>query len=134
MFVTSPWQILDKHTTVNMLCSKCTCHLISYLRLQDLWCDISVRYLFSQSKSTKQNVWSQIIKWVSHCCSMLNEQTHSLPHFTITLGLCLNFFHLHVQKPNLEEKKLFIQTNSFIIFTCLNPVLLVSVLQASGLV
>jgi len=40
-------------------------------------------------------------------------------------SLCLNFFHPLARKPNLENKYLFIQTNSFIIFTCLNPVLLV---------
>ena len=41
------------------------------------------------------------------------------------LSLCLLFFHLLARKPNLEEKTnfLFIKTNSFIIFTCLNPVL-----------
>jgi hypothetical protein len=38
---------------------------------------------------------------------------------------CLKFFHLLAQKPNLEKKNLFVQTNSFIIFTCPNPVLLV---------
>ena len=40
-------------------------------------------------------------------------------------SLCLNFFHLHVlaRKPNYFFF-LFIQTNSFIIFTCPNPVLL----------
>ena len=40
------------------------------------------------------------------------------------LRLCLNFFHLLARKSNLE-KFLFIQTNSFIIFTCPNSVLLV---------
>ena len=43
----------------------------------------------------------------------------------LIFSLCLNFFHLLALKPNLEEKKTFIQTNSFIIFTCPNPVLLV---------
>jgi len=38
-------------------------------------------------------------------------------------SLCLNFFHLLARKPNLE--KCSIQTNSFIFFTCPNPVLLV---------
>ena len=41
-----------------------------------------------------------------------------------TGSLCLNFFHLLARNPNLEKKNLFIQTNSLIIFTCLNPVLL----------
>jgi hypothetical protein len=35
------------------------------------------------------------------------------------------FVHLLPRKPNLERKKKFIQTNSFRIFTCPNPVLLV---------
>jgi hypothetical protein len=39
-------------------------------------------------------------------------------------SLCLNFFYLLARKPNLENF-LFIQANSFIIFTCPNPVLLV---------
>ena len=39
-------------------------------------------------------------------------------------SLCINFFHLLARKPNLEKKKLFIQSNSFVIFTCPNPVLL----------
>ena len=40
-------------------------------------------------------------------------------------SLCLNFFRLVLaREPNLE-KIIFIQTNSFIIFTCPNPVLLV---------
>ena len=45
----------------------------------------------------------------------------------INSSLYLHFFHLHVlaQKPNFGKKILFIQTNSFIIFTCQNPVLLV---------
>ena len=40
-------------------------------------------------------------------------------------GLCLNFFRLLARKQNLEKQFLFIQTNSFIVFTCPNPVLLV---------
>ena len=40
-------------------------------------------------------------------------------------NLCLNLFHLLARKPNLEKKIIFIHTNSFIIFTCPNPVLLV---------
>jgi hypothetical protein len=35
-------------------------------------------------------------------------------------SLCLNFFHLLAQKPNLGKFP-FIQTNSFKIFTCPNP-------------
>ena len=41
-----------------------------------------------------------------------------------THSLCLNVFHLLARKPNVG-KILYIQTNSFIIFTCLNPVWLV---------
>ena len=44
--------------------------------------------------------------------------------FTFYCSFCLNFFHLLAQKPNLE-KIIFIQTNSFMIFTCPNPVFLV---------
>ena len=43
---------------------------------------------------------------------------------TLFCSLCLTFFHLRAQKLNLKKKK-FIQTNSFIIFACPNPVLLV---------
>jgi hypothetical protein len=39
--------------------------------------------------------------------------------------ICLNVFHLLARKPNLEKKMIFIHTKYFIIFTCLNPVLLV---------
>ena len=53
----------------------------------------------------------------------------------IFFSLCLNFFHLLVRKPKAKFRKcfLFIQKNSFIIFTCLNPVLLVPAFAASGL-
>ena len=44
--------------------------------------------------------------------------------FTFYCSFCLNFFHLLAQKPNLEKKNLF-KTNSFMIFTCPNPVFLV---------
>jgi hypothetical protein len=33
----------------------------------------------------------------------------------LIFSLCLNFFHLLALKPNLEEKKTFIQTNSFVV-------------------
>ena len=46
----------------------------------------------------------------------------------MTHSICLNFFHLLARKPNFV-----IQANSFIIFTCLNLVLLVQWLQANGL-
>ena len=48
---TSPWQILNKHTIVYMLCSIWTSYHISHLRLS-LGCDIALRNTFSQSKST----------------------------------------------------------------------------------
>ena len=48
-----------------------------------------------------------------HLCGV-----HSSAVFTLI------FFHLLVQKPNLE-KFLFIQANCFIVFTCPNPVLFV---------
>ena len=47
----------------------------------------------------------------------------------VDLNRLCNFFRLLARKPNLE-KNLFIQSNSFIIFTCLNPGLLMS--RASG--
>jgi hypothetical protein len=40
-------------------------------------------------------------------------------------GIRISIFDLLAWKPNLEKNCLFIQTNSFIIFTCPNPVLLV---------
>jgi hypothetical protein len=57
-------------------------------------------------------------------CIQLNTQI---------VSLCLNFFHLLARKPNLEKKVLFIQTNSFIIFTCPNPVSLVTGFGQVGL-
>ena len=45
--------------------------------------------------------------------------------FVYSVSLCLYFFRLLVPKPNLEEEKnVFIQANSLIILTSLNPVLL----------
>ena len=44
----------------------------------------------------------------------------------------LEKIHLLAWKPNLEKKIIFIQTNSFIIFTCPNPVLLVLSLGQVG--
>ena len=44
--------------------------------------------------------------------------------FQFLLG-CLNFFHLLARKSNLGKKIIFIHTNSFITFTCSNPVLLI---------
>ena len=37
----------------------------------------------------------------------------------------LYFFRLLAPRPNLEKKILYIQTNSFIVFTCQNAVLLI---------
>jgi hypothetical protein len=51
---------------------------------------------------------------------------HILPFFICVnenLSLRLNFFHLLARKSNLENF-LFIQTNSFIIFSCSYPVFL----------
>jgi len=50
----------------------------------------------------------------------------------VIYSLCLNFFHLLSRKSNLEKKIIFIQTNSFIIFTCPNPVLLVPGFEQVG--
>ena len=47
----------------------------------------------------------------------------------ITFLVFAIIFHLLARKPNLEKKIIFILANSFIIFTCPNPVLLV---PASG--
>jgi len=51
MSLTPRYQILDKHTIVNMFYSKWTSHRISRLRLR-LRCDIALRNPFSQNKST----------------------------------------------------------------------------------
>jgi len=48
--MTSHYQILDKHTIVDMFCSKWTPHHNSHLRLC-LWCEIVLRNPFSQTKS-----------------------------------------------------------------------------------
>ena len=48
------------------------------------------------------------------------------------VSLCINFFHLLAREPNLEEN-CFIQTNSFMIFTCPNnPNNPVVVLHSAG--
>jgi len=39
--MTSHYQILDKHTIIDMYCSKWTSHCISHFRLC-LWCDIAL--------------------------------------------------------------------------------------------
>ena len=60
------------------------------------------------------------------CCRQMdNNKINSLTFLIfLSISLCLNFFHLLVQKPNLEKNS--IHSNKFfIIFTCLNPVLLV---------
>ena len=59
------------------------------------------------------------------CRQMDNNKINSLTFLIfLRISLCLNFFHLLVQKPNLEKNS--IHSNKFfIIFTCLNPVLLV---------
>jgi hypothetical protein len=44
----SRYQIIDKHTSVDMFCSKWISHYISHLRLH-LWCDITLRHLTSQA-------------------------------------------------------------------------------------
>jgi len=46
--------------------------------------------------------------------------------FFFYTSLCLKFFSPTCPKAKIQKKFLFIQTNSFIIFTCPNPVLLVS--------
>jgi hypothetical protein len=49
--MTLHWQILDKHTIIDMLCSKWTSHCISQL-IFCLLCDIAIRHPFSQNQST----------------------------------------------------------------------------------
>jgi len=57
----SCYQILDKHTIIDMFCSIWVSHRISYFRVL-LWCDIALRNPFSQNKSKivciSQCIWN----------------------------------------------------------------------------
>ena len=58
-------------------------------------------------------------------CLLSIRHKYDFGTFLLYTSLCLNSFHLLARKRNLEKFQ-FIQTNSFMIFTCPNPVLLVS--------
>ena len=61
--MTSFYQILDKHTIVDVFCSKWTSHCISQLRVR-LRCNISLRNPFTQSKSAVVYMYRQIFSLV----------------------------------------------------------------------
>ena len=65
------------------------------------------------------NFWYMFL----HLFSVIPESKTSFSILITVFALIL--FNLLARKPNLEKKIIFIQTNSFIMFTCTNPVLLV---------
>jgi len=75
MLLTSPYQILDKHTIIDMFCPKWTSHIISHLRLH-LQCNVAHRYPFSLSKSAVifLSMIICMLKWKnSNTCSWMMQ-------------------------------------------------------------
>ena len=99
------------------------------------WCYVGVQNFISQMRSYQQenNLTNTVI--VVHFISLchINYSTFDFKSSGRSpSSLCINFFHLLAPKPNLE-KYLFIQTNSFIFFTCPKSSFTCPRLWASGL-
>ena len=74
----SCYQILDKHTILDMFCSKWTSHNISHLWLC-LRCDIALRNPFSKNKSTVVCISiSRYSDWMINLTSDTNSNVMSL--------------------------------------------------------
>ena len=120
------WQFEESQTGTKVYIHVLLPMLLEKILVLLTWGCLKVRadiFYFHVTIKYLQYYFCKGMTWFSVCRQFLS------PHGS----LCLNFVHLLARKPNLEKKNLFIQTNSFIFFTCPNPMSLVPGFGQMGL-